>query len=229
MRSVTALAVRFAALVICLVGMPLVAVFWKALPESCQAIWVRWRAPARHVPLEPPKVAGIDGTQVVAGVAVRARPVDGESSLAKVARFAMAGTNPDESHLGDARSDAPLLPSPLILPDGAASAAKRVGTPLAVAPLVSAPQAEAATTNSQTLANDASARRITERLKTLGATYYRLETWGPEREIYRFHCKISAGGDAHGSRYFEASSRDAVEAMERVLRDVETWQSTRSS
>lgn len=64
---------------------------------------------------------------------------------------------------------------------------------------------------------------LQHRLQTLGATYYRLETWGDESPQFRFFCKMTLAGDASCVRCFEASQADPLQAMRQVLREVEAW------
>lgn len=65
------------------------------------------------------------------------------------------------------------------------------------------------------------------RLRQLGATYCLLESWGPQSELYRFHCKMAIGGSANFTRSFEATDPDPVGAMARVMEQVEQWQAAR--
>jgi len=65
---------------------------------------------------------------------------------------------------------------------------------------------------------------IQDRLRQLGATYYRLETWGDRGGAFRFQCRIAFGQDARSVRHFEAVDPDAVRAMATVLRQVESLQ-----
>jgi hypothetical protein len=64
---------------------------------------------------------------------------------------------------------------------------------------------------------------IQDRLRQLGATYYLLESWGNQQQMYRFYCKMAVGGSTAYTRYFEATARDPVQSMADVLRQVETW------
>jgi len=68
---------------------------------------------------------------------------------------------------------------------------------------------------------------VLDRLRELGATYYLLETWGNEGQRFRFHCKMAIGGNPSYTRHFEASDRDALQAMARVLTEVEGWRAGR--
>jgi hypothetical protein len=65
------------------------------------------------------------------------------------------------------------------------------------------------------------------RLREYGATYYLLETWGNEGELYRFHCKMAIGNNPNYTRHFEATDRDALRAMAQVLERVEAWRAGR--
>jgi len=64
---------------------------------------------------------------------------------------------------------------------------------------------------------------IQDRLKELGATYYLLESWGNQQQMYRFYCRMAIGGNPNYTHYFEAMEPDPVQAMLGVLRQVETW------
>lgn len=64
--------------------------------------------------------------------------------------------------------------------------------------------------------------QIQQRLQELGATYYRLETWG-KRQLFRFHCRMSIRADSPYTRHFEATDTDPLKAMQRVLDQIETW------
>jgi hypothetical protein len=65
---------------------------------------------------------------------------------------------------------------------------------------------------------------IQQRLQTLGATYYRLETWGQKNQ-FRFQCRMAVRENTHFARQFEATDPDPVLAMRRVLEQVEKWRS----
>jgi hypothetical protein len=65
------------------------------------------------------------------------------------------------------------------------------------------------------------------KLREYGATYYLLETWGNDGELYRFHCKMAIGNNPNYTRHFEATDRDALKAMAQVLEKVEWWREGR--
>jgi hypothetical protein len=64
---------------------------------------------------------------------------------------------------------------------------------------------------------------VQDRLRQFGATYYLLESWGAERQMYRFYCKMAVGGSAEYVRCFEATNAEPLQAMLQVLRQVEAW------
>ena len=66
------------------------------------------------------------------------------------------------------------------------------------------------------------------RLRELGATYYVLEKWGDEGDLYRFECHVAISADADHNRYFEATAERPHSAVDTVLRQVELWRSDRS-
>jgi hypothetical protein len=66
-------------------------------------------------------------------------------------------------------------------------------------------------------------RKVQERLRQLGATYYLLESWGNQQQQYRFYCKIAVGGNPDYTHYFEATDSDPLQTMRQVLSQVETW------
>jgi len=66
---------------------------------------------------------------------------------------------------------------------------------------------------------------IQRRLREYGATYYALETGGPQGELYRFQCKMADATAGQQALNFEATDRDALHAMARVMDEVEAWHS----
>jgi hypothetical protein len=88
------------------------------------------------------------------------------------------------------------------------------------APLV-APALPVATASTAAAPSDY--RVIEGRLQKLGATYYVLESWGNDQQLYRFCCKMAVNGSADYARCFEATHPDPLRAMRQVLHDVEAW------
>ncbi len=64
---------------------------------------------------------------------------------------------------------------------------------------------------------------IQRRLRELGASYYLLEKWGTEGQLFRFHCRVAFGEGGSANRHFEAINPDARTTMQEVLTQVEAW------
>jgi len=69
---------------------------------------------------------------------------------------------------------------------------------------------------------------LERKLRKYGATYYLLETWGNDGELYRFHCKIAVGNNPNFTQRFEATDRDAMRAMAQVVEQVESARAGRT-
>ena len=68
---------------------------------------------------------------------------------------------------------------------------------------------------------------IQERLRDLGAVYFRLESWGSGQEQFRFQCEMAVAGTPGLTRHFEAVNRDPLLAMNKVLAEAEAWHASR--
>ena len=64
---------------------------------------------------------------------------------------------------------------------------------------------------------------LENRLKQLGAKYYRLEKWGSNGELYRFSCYVTPSGTQQYQKHFQAIDSDELRVMESVIRDIEHW------
>jgi hypothetical protein len=67
---------------------------------------------------------------------------------------------------------------------------------------------------------------IEQRLRAYGAVHYHLETWGTRGELYRFQCQMPPVTAGTASPSFEAVDANALEAMQRVLHQIETIRKT---
>jgi len=68
---------------------------------------------------------------------------------------------------------------------------------------------------------------IQERLRDLGAVYYRLESWGSQQQLFRFQCEMAVQGSPGLTRHFEAVDGHPLLAMHKVLAEAESWQASR--
>jgi hypothetical protein len=83
------------------------------------------------------------------------------------------------------------------------------------------------TSGEEKVAQTDNSTQIQQRLHQLGATYFLLETWGNRRELYRFCCEVPINGSSGFVRHFEATHAEPIEAMTRVLQEVESCQIAR--
>jgi hypothetical protein len=65
------------------------------------------------------------------------------------------------------------------------------------------------------------------RLRQLGATYYRLETWGGDGHLYRCSCNIAVNPGSRATRHFEAIEAAPSQAIGAVIKQVDTWRERR--
>jgi hypothetical protein len=75
----------------------------------------------------------------------------------------------------------------------------------------------------QTPTSNPNQTAIERRLQSLGALHYRLETAGPQGELFRFQCKMGLEANPNYVGYFEATSSESLTAMKQVLEQVESW------
>lgn len=66
-----------------------------------------------------------------------------------------------------------------------------------------------------------------QHLRQGGALYYRLESWGNAPGLYRFHCRMPIAGNVNVTQNFEATDKDALQAMSRVVAQVDQWRAGR--
>jgi len=64
---------------------------------------------------------------------------------------------------------------------------------------------------------------LQNRLKVLGATYYRLEKWGNRGELFRFSCFVTPSESNAYEKHFQSIGADAVTVMRSVIADIEAW------
>lgn len=61
------------------------------------------------------------------------------------------------------------------------------------------------------------------RLRELGATQYRLETWGESGQLFRCSAAVALPGRRRASRHFDAVAAGPSQAIEQLLAQVEAW------
>jgi hypothetical protein len=223
----------------CLAVVPLVALYGKYVPDFAHAVMEAFKARTQATPASDPKAAGGEAPPF-AGSTSRAsggRPAKPSNSLQTGAPAPWAdraqsarplsdlgrqpsGTGSQNATLERASFNAPLN----------GREAEDPGDPgrSAAAPPPHGSPNESHTGDPQApAAEDCTAqfRRMEQRLRELGATYYLLETWGTSGDRYRFFCKMALAGNAdyNRNRIFQATAADPLRAMQDVLAQVEQW------
>jgi hypothetical protein len=223
MQSSAVVTLRALVMLLCLVLVPLAAIFGSALPQAFESLVEGRGIPritrtanqaddARSRGGEAPAFGGA-GQRQAAGEPIPPRGIlDGTGSL--WAPGVASSTSPGRDSPADATTAPPRSPAPE-LPVGPSSAIG-IGTGTSPAPTAQAIAMQA---------GGESFQQIERRLRELGATYYLLETWGNTGQQYRFHCKVSVAGNPNRTRHFDATDNDPVRAMRRVVEEIEQYRS----
>lgn len=249
MESSTVLAFRIFVMLACLIIVPMAAIFGSAFPDVVKSMLVdRIVAWSTGESPEPTAAAAGDGfREVTAGTAVaaatqappfgtpardpgswraageRATPDHGVVPLGQAAA---GGFNQSASFAAPANLPPSQPPANQLAasPYHRAPAAQSGGPAPTVAPTGNSPYAARPASGGGAAQRDPFSQ-MEHKLREYGATYYLLETWGNDGQLYRFHCRMAVGGDPNYTRHFEATDRDALAAMSEVLRQVEAWRS----
>ncbi|MHC4176301.1 MAG: hypothetical protein ACYSWU_02275 [Planctomycetota bacterium] len=229
MQSSTAVVFRALVMLACLVAIPLAAVVGKSLPDMVKGLldgqWPGSSAPAygslgdapRFEPEAPPGAPpAVAAGQT--GHGWRQPPLPSAPSRTGEADDPLARQVVAAGH------EVPV--GPAALPEAFRAAGPATG----------ASDAAAHSVGHGTCPTEGKARPAVDqftlirgRLRQLGATYYLLEAWGSQEQLYRFYCKVAVGGNPDYTHNFEATDADPLQAMARVLRQVEAWRAERNA
>jgi hypothetical protein len=253
MESSTVLAFRIFVMLSCLIIVPLAAIFGSAFPDVVKTVLVdRIVAWSTGKPVESSGAASQpdEFREVTPGPAAMAigdrrenwqaprwgapesdtaswqTPGGGASGVVP-----LGGTAPREGFNQSASFSVPadshtVYPPVHRVPATAGDQQRAVGAEqrtLATAPAGSLAAHAAPDNSTYPLAQSDRFREMERKLRAAGATYYLLETWGNDGQLYRFHCRMAVGNDPNQTRHFEATDSDALGAMSRVVEQVESW------
>ncbi|MBI2823368.1 MAG: hypothetical protein HYX69_01610 [Planctomycetia bacterium] len=223
MQSSAVVTLRALVMLLCLVLVPLAAIFGSSLPTIIRSV-----VQGRGIP-QPEATSKSNDPQHGYGEAPSFAPVQDQPQGAAVQVAGPArqgGAPPLWSTGGSPRAGAAEAShGPDHDPAPPATADPR-GSPLSGG-ANEAPPARIANGAALPAARSDSFPQIERRLRELGATYYLLETWGNTGQLYRFHCKMAIAGNPSYTRPFEATEGEPLRAMARVLDQVEQWRSAR--
>jgi hypothetical protein len=224
-------------MLICLVGIPLAAVFGTSLPEVFKAVLAGQETepdatdePPAFVPTGPPAVSLARSSDRAQSDRQGIRNL-GESLPHQKGVISTGYRAPAESTATE-HVDTPLLA-------GSSSASHREGIPAgsgrSLAPPPRLPYAQRTPPHRTSPATGESRQgpsadeltQMQHRLRQLGATYLLLEYEASRQPSYRFFCKMAIGGSASHVQTFEARAADPLGAIRRVLQQVEIWRNQR--
>lgn len=215
MQSSVGLAFRALVMLACVALVPLLAIYGKQLPEFYRAVVEAYKARTQPKAADPLATLGTDapawaptndrGLQS-AGKTLGA-PAPWNNSGQTALPLPSTGGSP-AAPIGTVR------PASFSSPIDAGKSADAIATASRTSPKDTALQAGATDTCSVQF------RHAEQRLRELGATYYLLETFG---DGYRFYCEVSLAGNADSghNRVFQATDPDPLQAMKKVLDEVE--------
>jgi hypothetical protein len=255
MESSTVLAFRIFVMLSCLIIVPMAAIFGSAFPDVVKTVLVdRIVAWGTGKPLEATKATPDEPALADAPTAPGTGPARTGGNTWEAPRWPMAGATPaaqppagsnsgvvaagaPSAHLSGANQSASFA-APAD-PRNSAQAVRAAGPDMPVHTVsVENPGLgrQPGTMPAGAAAGQSGARPLDQadrftlmerRLREYGATYYLLETWGNEGELYRFHCRMAISNNPNYTRQFEATDRDALKAMAQVLERVEAWRAGR--
>jgi hypothetical protein len=236
MSKTIAFVCRVVVMMTFLIAIPLIALFGKDLPAVAETVWDWWQKP------EPEQNAWADAGE--------APPFSPTGTTPETPRYndpqTPLNTNPPSTVIADQTPTAtpadPYRQSnafPYLRPNMASNEpAHNSGTPINSGPVTTPsapPYASRPIDPSQTMSpitQPASQKqtfeKIGDRLKQLGVTDYRLESWGNGGKLFRFECRVALDRAGNLTQQFEATHTDPVQAMLTVLYKIESWRKTPS-
>lgn len=234
MESSFGLVFRALVMLACLAVVPLLGLYGKYIPDFVQSVVEAYKARTQAKETIDPRAAAGGEAPRFAGGTARTGSQGGSSSTTTTAPGAWP--NPDQparplpvlrqpGQFDSARAsfNEPADPGTSAEAPARTSTQGPAGSNVALAPDPAGGDGQTAPADNCT----AQFRRMEQRLRELGATYYLLETWGSSGDRYRFFCKMAIAGNAdyNRNRIFQATAADPLRAMQDVLAQVEQWRS----
>ncbi|MEA1951724.1 MAG: hypothetical protein U9N87_10085 [Planctomycetota bacterium] len=217
MQSTTTIVCRAFVMIVCLITIPLAALFGTSLPDLIQTLgWGESSVSAREqggmAPAYSPNIPDVAGLP------------DASGPRLSVADGLRCETLPLVSDASRVPEDPRTVPASYIEPAAASVSFENASIPInsrqmATVPVVRQPA-------------EVRFEQIHKRLWRLGATF-KLESFGTSRQFYRFQCEMPLGGQSVGGgsaagvptavQHFESTSENSLQAMETVLAEIEAW------
>jgi hypothetical protein len=237
-QSSATVALRALVMLVCLVIVPIAAIFGFSIPDSIRQPIERYlginmapaTSPLSEAPRFVPNATSTQGTTVSADARPAAMPL-----VVSPAPLVPVNAPPLVNPLGSPQAQAWAADpaSSAIIPAGYQSPveAGQPAMPTASAGSSASGRADGSEASPAVYRGAAGGHSerftmIEQRLRELGATYFLLESWGSQGQLYRFYCKMAIGGNPNYNRYFEATDPDPIRVMAKVLGEVEAWRAS---
>jgi hypothetical protein len=236
MQSSVGLAFRALVMLVCLALVPFLAICGKQLPDFYRAVVDAYKARTQPKAADPLAALGSDAPPWAPTIdrsspgpagrtppgASNTPPVPGAALPGAPAPWNNADTMARPLATANGASVAPaggVEPASFAAPTDASKPADPIATPGQISRKTAA-LAPAAAADSCSV----QFRHVEQRLRELGATYYCLEIFG---DGYRFYCEVALAGNTNNghNRAFQATDPDPLQAMKKVLDQVEPWRS----
>jgi hypothetical protein len=232
MESSVGLVFRTLVMLACLAVVPLVAMYGKFVPDFAQAVMEAYKVRTQAKAAANPQAAS-DDAPPFAGAPIRAHGSATQPQGHRGPSVAAPAPWTDSGQAARPLSEFRQPTDPGAPDQSAGFKQASFNAPLGGSPSGNAPAAPSNLPASAPGENQSDCttqfRRMEQRLRELGATYYLLETWGSSGDRYRFFCKMALAGNAgnNRNRIFQATAADPLRAMRDVLDQVEQWHSGR--
>lgn len=249
MSKSIAFACRVVVMLSFLIAIPLIALFGKSLPDVAETVWKYWKKPAQEnawvnaeeAPLFSPAAAtpelpdGFPSSQQQVALtsntdnstipAAYLAPSTPSQSMVPSPSPYVPSTVPSNAYPPRGGEQRPFSDPGLVTTESAPAYASQPLVPMQTASPTAVSQAPGASQLPPS-SQDGEFQQISQRLQELGATYYRLESWGSGRPLFRFQCRMAIMGSSGLTRQFEATDQDPAQAMRQVLNQIEAWKQT---
>lgn len=211
MQSPLALTVRALVMLVCLVAAPLFAIFGRSTPQVVENFLDQAASALKDEASGPAPAASV--SLAAAEEAPLFRPLASAATgsgntLAPPGPFLLASHSAAVNDAPTVTQTGSIANAPVGQTSGSA-AMPRTGIERAGAP----PSGDAASPFAG----------LETALRALGASQYVLETWGERGESYRFSCRLKSLDRSQPDRVFETVDGDAIEAMSKVLRQIQAY------
>jgi hypothetical protein len=220
MESSSVVAFRAIVMLACLVLVPLAAILGSNFPEIVKTEVDRAMTWVKTISTTKPKTKKV--RRPAAGDAAKRQSSAAPTSESQFSRQAAPGASKRAGYEAPIDANLRSSGSPVVPASGAQRSADFSSS--GTGPIPPEPnRLRALPPPSPNACGDFSA--LEAELKRQGAVYYLLESWGENRQQYRFHCRVALSRNATSVKQFEAVDDNPLTAMRKVVEQVTAYHS----